>query len=96
MSLPRSRTGRTRTLVEWCELELADKRHQLPVACGLAELPLSLRRIEYVFPLEVHRAHGRVRKSLNGDLLLFPNGKDDGLDGVVLAQLPDKELREVA
>lgn len=88
--------GRARTSIKWSRFEVADKGHQLLVARGLAELPLGLRRVEHVLALEVHRAHDCVCERLDGDLLLFADGEDDGLDGVVLAELPDEELREVA
>lgn len=84
------------TFIEGSESEFAHERQQLLVRRWLAELPIRLRCVKDVFAFVVHGLHNRVRELLDADFLIFADGKNHRLDVVVLAQLPDKELREIA
>jgi hypothetical protein len=48
-----------------------------------------------IIPLEPDGTHDRVRDFPDAHLLILADGEDDGLDIVVLAQLPNEEAREV-
>ena len=57
---------------------------------------LCLRHRQVILTLEAHSLDDRVRDILDRHLLVLADRENERLDVVVVAQLPDEELREVA
>ena len=98
MSSQPTRSSRTLTLVERRELEpgVLDETQEFLVARRLPVLAVRLRRVELVLSLEAHSLDDRVRDILDRHLLVLADRENERLNVVVVAQLPDEELREVA
>ena len=98
MSSQPTRSSRTLTLVERRELEpgVLDETQEFLVARRLPVLAVRLRRVELVLSLEAHSLDDRVRDILDRHLLVLADRENERLNVVVIAQLPDEELREVA